>query len=628
MAGVVYYFLYYQPAGKTIKIYKDALYDYYNENYQNSYYLFSKIEPFSILKPVAIYRQAMCAKALGDNKSLLRSYDYLYRRFPTNKLAIESRYQAGILLKHDNPELAKTYFEDVINSKKAEEDYVVASKFHVAGILEKTNNTEKVEDIKDFYAHYLEKYPNEKFSDLAATSLEKYQPNLSSKYSTYIAKTYYLLQRYKNAAILFPQTSLQDSWAIQALNSAAMDNPSKSLFLTELGVAHYSDTVEEDDFKSAINKYIEINRNDKYKAISKLFKISKGNRKDYIWYLKCNYSPKEEKAACFEELTREFPKSDYTQIILEGLFFAHIAQKKYEDAFDVGKSYVTHFDNPKVMFWLGKVARNANKEQDAQKYFKEVLKKYPDSYWAYRAHLLTDGNLPKDIYYKPVKYPYRKEHDGKLIKTLEELGDYEMISKISKDDFVKSWALYKQGKYTSSVLKAREAMDKLKHKPPKNDYRWRLVYPMHYFDFIERYSRKYENSAALIYGIMRTESYFDEKAGSSVGARGLMQLMVPTASETASRAGIPFKADDLYDPEKNINLGNLYFSQLRKMLDNRDISSVAAYNGGVGSVLKWQKELNYDDSDEFVELIPYPETKAYVKKVLKSYWNYSRIYDE
>jgi soluble lytic murein transglycosylase len=62
------------------------------------------------------------------------------------------------------------------------------------------------------------------------------------------------------------------------------------------------------------------------------------------------------------------------------------------------------------------------------------------------------------------------------------------------------------------------------------------------------------------------------------------------------------------------------------MLDKRDISAIAAYNGGIGSVTKWKSTLKYNDTDEFVEQIPYEETKNYVERVFQSYWNYSRIY--
>ena len=59
---------------------------------------------------------------------------------------------------------------------------------------------------------------------------------------------------------------------------------------------------------------------------------------------------------------------------------------------------------------------------------------------------------------------------------------------------------------------------------------------------------------------------------------------------------------------------------------SKDVSAIAAYNGGIGSVTRWKSTLKYDDTDEFVEQIPYPETRNYVKKVLRTYWMYGNIY--
>ncbi|MBR1460546.1 transglycosylase SLT domain-containing protein, partial [bacterium] len=83
---------------------------------------------------------------------------------------------------------------------------------------------------------------------------------------------------------------------------------------------------------------------------------------------------------------------------------------------------------------------------------------------------------------------------------------------------------------------------------------------------------------------------------------------------------------DLLNPELNIKLGNIYYGNLRNQLNNNDILAVAAYNGGIGSVQNWQKNLSYTDVDDFIEQIPYDETRNYIKKVFKSYWNYTRIY--
>ena len=86
--------------------------------------------------------------------------------------------------------------------------------------------------------------------------------------------------------------------------------------------------------------------------------------------------------------------------------------------------------------------------------------------------------------------------------------------------------------------------------------------------------------------------------------------------------------DSLFNPEFNIRMGNIYYATLKDNLGGMDISAVAAYNGGIGSVTRWKDLLHYSDTDEFVEQIPYEETKNYVHKVMTSYWNYTRVYQK
>jgi soluble lytic murein transglycosylase len=107
-----------------------------------------------------------------------------------------------------------------------------------------------------------------------------------------------------------------------------------------------------------------------------------------------------------------------------------------------------------------------------------------------------------------------------------------------------------------------------------------------------------------------------------------MQLMPTTAHDIGNKYGINFNTSYLFNPELNIQLGNLYYSTLREAFGGKDISAISAYNGGIGSVSGWRINLNYTDTDEFVEQIPYEETKNYVKKVFRSYWNYVKIYQQ
>ena len=127
----------------------------------------------------------------------------------------------------------------------------------------------------------------------------------------------------------------------------------------------------------------------------------------------------------------------------------------------------------------------------------------------------------------------------------------------------------------------------------------------------------------IIESIIKEESHFNPDAKSFAGAEGLMQLMPATYNEIVKNRGI---GADAYVPENNIRAGSIYYENLKKVLGNKDLYALSAYNGGIGSVNTWLSKIIYNDTDEFVEQIPYPETKNYVKKVLRSYWVYGNVY--
>ena len=237
----------------------------------------------------------------------------------------------------------------------------------------------------------------------------------------------------------------------------------------------------------------------------------------------------------------------------------------------------------------------------------------------------TDSVVVNTIVPKKIEFPVTIK--DKVIQDLISLKDYDLIEKYTKNEFVTSWVQYKKGLKTTSIYTAQKAMNKLKKKPNKKDPRWRLLYPLYYYDTVQTYSNAYANDTTLMLAIIREESHFDKNAGSSVGAMGLMQLMPQTALEISGKNNINITVSDLLIPETNIKLGNLYYRTIHSLLNNRDISAIAAYNGGIGSVQRWKSNILYSDTDEFVEQIPYEETRKYVKKVFASYWNYTRIYE-
>ncbi len=140
----------------------------------------------------------------------------------------------------------------------------------------------------------------------------------------------------------------------------------------------------------------------------------------------------------------------------------------------------------------------------------------------------------------------------------------------------------------------------------------------------------YGQQWTLIHAITRQESQFDREAVSSAGARGLMQLMPGTARETASKIGLEYEANRLTsDPRYNIMLGANYFSRVLDSFGGNYVLAVAAYNAGPGNVRKWLNS-NGDprspsvDVVEWIEQIPFAETRGYVQRVLEN----AVVYDQ
>lgn len=128
----------------------------------------------------------------------------------------------------------------------------------------------------------------------------------------------------------------------------------------------------------------------------------------------------------------------------------------------------------------------------------------------------------------------------------------------------------------------------------------------------------------LVFAISRQESTFDPRAMSPVGARGLMQLMIPTARETARRNDLDFNEDRLLDdPPYNVRIGTLHLGELLETWSGSYLLSIAAYNAGTTNTRRWVEAYGDPRTGEidpvvFVERIPFSETRNYVQRVLEN----------
>lgn len=158
----------------------------------------------------------------------------------------------------------------------------------------------------------------------------------------------------------------------------------------------------------------------------------------------------------------------------------------------------------------------------------------------------------------------------------------------------------------------------------------KVSYPVEYREWIEEFSNDYCLDPALVAAIVCTESGYDVNATSSVGARGLMQLMPSTAEWIHEKLDKPysFDAEVLYTVDGSLTYGCWYLSFLSQRYDGDLTSVIAAYHSGQGQVDLWRKDAAYAPDGAHLTAIPENAKAArhYVEKVKKAYEYYSKVY--
>ncbi|TAL61994.1 MAG: lytic murein transglycosylase, partial [Legionella sp.] len=147
-----------------------------------------------------------------------------------------------------------------------------------------------------------------------------------------------------------------------------------------------------------------------------------------------------------------------------------------------------------------------------------------------------------------------------------------------------------------------------------------LRFPLAYKDTVKHFAKKYAIAPEFVYAIIRQESGFREDVTSSAGALGLMQVMPRTASVVSKADKIPYNhPKQLYLSQKNINIGIAYLQQLSKRFRYHPVLVAAAYNAGPRQVVFWLNAYPTKEIDEWIETLPWAETRNYLKNVMAFY---------
>ncbi len=305
-----------------------------------------------------------------------------------------------------------------------------------------------------------------------------------------------------------------------------------------------------------------------------------------------------------------------------------------------------------ALYWLGRSAEREGNPALARGYYLKLRERFPQTYFGSQAIARLRGVgespvQPSDVLALIPPLPPPPSIAGAIPAAARDRWQRaQALRSIAFDSSaeLELRAAYNDSKSPRLLLEAaKSAFDAGRYLPgvatvrqafPQIEWRrweevplevWRAAYPVIYESEIERYSLLRDLDAALVAGIIRQESVYDRQAVSRVGAVGLMQVMPATGRSLARREKIGYTRGKLMNAEYNIRLGTV---QLRDMIERLGSTEavLAAYNAGLSRVTAWQAERSYSEPAEFVESIPFTETREYVQIVTRNTEIYRRLY--
>jgi soluble lytic murein transglycosylase len=232
-------------------------------------------------------------------------------------------------------------------------------------------------------------------------------------------------------------------------------------------------------------------------------------------------------------------------------------------------------------------------------------------------------------------FPEDSEHLAKA-RLLANAGLNEYIPReIAADPDSGSWSALAEAQIYASFGETYRALRALKRALPYAATAsitsiplvyWRILFPEPYWDTIKAESAKHNLDPYLVASLIRQESEFNPSAVSYANAWGLMQLLPSVGRAMAREEGIAhFETFQLLDPETNIRLGTLYLRHMLDKFGGVQEYALAAYNAGDERVADWEAAGPYHGMDEFVESIPFTQTRDYVEAILRNIETYRAI---
>jgi soluble lytic murein transglycosylase len=349
----------------------------------------------------------------------------------------------------------------------------------------------------------------------------------------------------------------------------------------------------------------------------------------------------------YEDLATRFPQHRYAPSSHWKAAWLNYRLGNYSEAALLFDRQIALFaggkEIPAALYWRGRLyADQEHQPSMAAAYYQTVSRAFEHYYYALlaRDRLSELGQVtPADVAMLtnihreeiPALTDDVPEDDEHVIKArlLANAGLNEYIAdEIQAADGSQEWGGFAEAEIYASYGETFRAMRVLKRALPFYASApidtipmgcWKILFPQPYWDSIEQEAAKNGLDPYMVASLIRQESEFNPAAISSANAFGLMQLLPSVGRSMAKEEGIRhFNEDELLNPGTNIRLGTRYLKQTLDKFDGQAPYAFAAYNAGDNRVTDWQSIGKYHGMDEFVESIPFTETREYVQAILRN----------
>ena len=330
--------------------------------------------------------------------------------------------------------------------------------------------------------------------------------------------------------------------------------------------------------------------------------------------------------------------------------------KRESDCADLLKEHVRRFPGSPytsdALYWLGRLSEEAQQPALARSYYAKLAERYPQNYFETlaedRLHALGGGpvEVSDEIMHIPPVSAIPKLDGAIPLAAVGHEARADALRSIGFDSSAElelragyastseprllleaAQAAASAGHYGAAIVTVRQIFPQLESQPfalvPRDV--WLVAYALPFQMPIEHWSAHAGLDPMLVAGLIHQESAFDPDARSGKNAIGLMQLLPQTARLLAKEEKIRYSRLRLTDPDYNVRLGTAYFAQLQKQFGSVE-AALAAYNAGEDRVTLWTAGQNYRETAEFVDSIPFTETRQYVEIIARNTEIYRRLY--